>query len=58
MFQWLRIYIQKNVSSIILVNCLLDLNVDSHNINTYDIVHFDNFMLRNMFWQKCGFLLG
>jgi len=25
LFQWLRIYIQTNVSSIILANCLLDL---------------------------------
>jgi len=25
LFQWLRVYIQKNVSSIILANCLLDL---------------------------------
>jgi len=30
---------------------------NSYNITIYDIVHCNNFMLRNMFWQKFGRLL-
>lgn len=31
---------------------------DSYNITIYDIVHCNNFMLRNMFWLKFGCSLG
>ena len=31
---------------------------DKYNITIYDIVHCNNFMLGNMFWQKFGCLVG
>jgi len=38
LFQWLRIYIQKNVYSIISVNCLLDLMLLPYFKNIFSIL--------------------
>jgi len=54
---WRKMFYYSNaVLRILAVECrqFIAAIANSYNITIYDIVHCNNFMLRNMFWQKFG----
>jgi len=58
---WIKIFYHSNVVLHILAakyRQFFAAIADSYNITIYDIVHCNNFMSRNMFWQKFGCLIG